>query len=54
MLLILMFIDIFQCDKFVNEYGPMIIKALIDAVSTDAVCHMIGICTLEKMTVSCK
>ena len=33
-----------QCDKFISEYGKLIIKALVDGVGPKMVCTFIHLC----------
>ena len=37
-----------QCDKFIAEYGKIIIKALVDGVGPKVVCTLIHLCLGEE------
>lgn len=38
-----------DCNKFVDEYGDVIINLLIEALSPADICTYIGLCTGEKI-----
>jgi saposin len=37
-----------ECTAFVQEYGPMVIKLLIEEVTPDAICTALGLCAGDK------
>ena len=41
---------LFQCDSFVNQYTPEIVKLLLQEVGPNAVCAVLRLCTASMNT----